>query len=175
MTLIVLVWVGCSSSQVKPDMALPDLSTKPAAAVAEETAPAVEEKKPEERAPAAEKTEPEKPTGPICITRWHDLTLLEPLSGISNMSQVVDRGQATFSADADGKNYRLVNSGGGMSISTPDAGDHHITQVCKQPNGTIIASARAGFLPIDITIRPKSGKSYNIQFLNHNVDATVVE
>lgn len=171
LTAIVLAWIGCSSSQVKPTT-IPNLSTKSADVTPkEETAPA--STKTEERAPAAEsKPEPEKPTGPVCISRWSDLSLLAPLPGM-NVKDVVERKQATFSATGDGKQYKLVDAGGGIALSTPDVGQHNITQICKQPSGNLVASASVFGGKMDIDIQHQSGKTYNIKSPVFSTSATV--
>ncbi len=172
LTAIVLAWIGCSSSQVKPNTQIPNLSTKSADVTPkEETAPA--STKTEERAPAAEsKPEPEKPTGPVCISRWNDLSLLAPLPGM-NIKDIVERKQATFSATDGGKQYKLVDAGGGLALATPDMGQHNITKICKQPNGKLVATASVFGGQMDIDIQHQSGKTYNIKSPVFSTSATV--
>lgn len=172
--LLLLLGSGCSSSSPKPaDAMLANLSTKGVDTPADEVAPA---KEPEKEAPKKPEEKKEAPTGPVCISLWQSLPELGSIPGISSIQKIMNNGSATFRATADGKTYRLVNSNNLISIATPDNGTHNIKEICKQPDGSIVATALGPMgMSIPVTMQPKGGKAYNIKFLHHSVDAEVVE
>lgn len=90
-----------------------------------------------------------------CVKNWSDIQKLKPISGIKNLENVIASKNITFKISG-GKDFTLKDRSGRIYAVTP-MGSTDI-QLCKLPNGELVATAHTILGTKTVSVTPSRGK-----------------